>query len=86
MSNGGRNLRLKNSLSLAQSGKCALCGGRMINKQTITIDHVLPKTLGGKNVGNRLAVHRVCNTHKGGRMPKACELLLLEAVNLRVLA
>lgn len=70
----------------AQGGKCSICGGRIKNVGLVTIDHVTPRIFGGANNGNRLLAHATCNISKGERMPRPCELLLLEAANLRVLA
>ena len=65
----------------AQDGRCFLCQRQMASP---TEDHVVPKALGGKNRANRLLACGPCNVKKAHRKPYACELLMLQAVNLRV--
>jgi hypothetical protein len=76
----------------AQKGLCILCGTRIFfdvelpdwAPQRASFDHVLPRSRGGVNVGNRLAAHRRCNEDKGNRMPTGCELVWLAAVNAKL--
>jgi 5-methylcytosine-specific restriction endonuclease McrA len=49
-----------------------------------SFDHVVPRSKGGANVGNRIAMHRECNCLKSDRMPNGCELLWLAVVNARL--
>lgn len=49
-----------------------------------SIDHVMPRSLGGQSVGNKLVMHRECNTLKGNRLPNGCERIWLAAVNARL--
>lgn len=49
-----------------------------------SIDHVMPRSRGGRSLGNKLAMHRECNTQKGDRLPNGCELVWLSAVNARL--
>lgn len=76
----------------AQQGRCILCW-TMIDMEADfdpsapakpSFDHVLPRSLGGANEGNRLIAHRHCNTDKGNRRPTGCELVWLAAVNARL--
>lgn len=79
-------------LYVLQDGRCYLCGGRMgvrtaanlDRPDDATRDHVRPRRLRGKDVGNLLAAHRSCNEAKAARAPYPCELLYLEAVSLRL--
>jgi 5-methylcytosine-specific restriction endonuclease McrA len=76
----------------AQGGRCVLCGWALIfdddlpdhAPQRASFDHVIPRSRGGANHGNRLAAHRKCNTEKGSRMPTGCELVWLAAVNAKL--
>lgn len=80
-----------------QHGKCLLCGTplNMINPHNDmpywayhthrpTFEHVVPKAKGGKNIGNRLVAHRLCNQQKDDRMPTGCELIWLAMVNAKL--
>lgn len=75
-----------------QGGACLLCGTRLDLETAFpphddrrpSLDHVLPRSLGGVNVGNRLAAHRKCNSDKSNRRPTGCELVWLAAVNARL--
>ncbi len=82
----GPSLRSPLILRLAhiQGGRCYLCGGMMRERSSPTRDHVLPRAHGGKDGGNVLAAHSVCNNKKADRMPFPCEVLYLEAVNERL--
>ena len=77
-------------LLAAQGNQCAICGGDMrlhgsvTNHRRATLDHVRPRSRGGRRSGNVLLAHRICNIRKADRPPFPCELLLLEAVNLRL--
>ena len=73
--------RLRGALHRAQGGRCGLCGGRLRNMLSVTLDHVLPKSRGGMLGGNVVAAHANCNLRKGDRMPTGCELIMLLAVN-----
>ncbi len=76
---------------LAQGGVCFLCGDALDtdnlpanSPMRASFDHVVPVSLGGENIGNRMAAHRDCNGRKGNRRPYACELLFLSVVNIYV--
>ena len=53
-------------------------------KLKLTRDHVTPKAMGGRFWWNKLLTHAACNNRKGDRPPHPCELLYLEASNLRI--
>lgn len=67
---------------------CGYCGvrlgdkyrGRTLNRQDLTIDHVLPVSRGGKNTwSNTICACAACNHRKGDRMPhEVCMKLLWE--------
>lgn len=55
-----------------QGGLCALCGGPMRpngdEPDSITLDHVLPRSRGGSNhINNLQGAHKLCNTRRGNR-------------------
>ncbi|MBD3762628.1 HNH endonuclease signature motif containing protein [Rhizorhabdus sp.] len=78
--NPGRE-RLRGALYRAQGGRCGLCGARLRNMLAVTLDHVVPRALGGSFHGNLLAAHLQCNVKKADRAPTGCELIWLAAVN-----
>lgn len=48
-----------------QKGKCLHCGHLFQDEDLMEIDHILPKSLGGKNEYNNLQLlHRHCHDHK----------------------
>lgn len=64
----------------AQDGQCGACGYQM--GEDVTIDHVVPKALGGANHhSNYLAMHGKCNNAKADRMPNAFEISMNERKN-----
>jgi 5-methylcytosine-specific restriction endonuclease McrA len=72
-----------------QRGVCVGCGRAISASDTsanmrLSVDHVYPRSRGGVNAGNRLAMHRLCNAQKGSRPPTGCELVWLAAVNARM--
>ena len=53
---------------------CQYCGRRM---NILTIDHVIPRRLGGKHIWtNVVAACAPCNRRKGGKMPDKANMLL----------
>lgn len=85
----GDGARLKRAAD-AMGGRCAYCQRQMLTDWTechsdhghrhparMTWDHVVPRSRGGKNGGNRVPVCRACNHKKGNRMPTGCERLAL---------
>lgn len=61
--------------------RCFLCGFKM--QRGLTREHVWPKAAGGREAGNILLAHRLCNEAKEDRMPHPCELLYRDAIYLR---
>lgn len=49
-----------------------------------TRDHVVPKGGNGGNRGNVLLACEGCNLEKGNRLPWACELIYLAAINAQL--
>ncbi|WP_419661424.1 HNH endonuclease [Desulfosarcina variabilis str. Montpellier] len=53
---------------------CVYCGSR---EPPITVDHVFPRSLGGKsNFDNCVACCRACNTKKGAHLPREAGMAL----------
>jgi 5-methylcytosine-specific restriction endonuclease McrA len=79
-------LRKAKMLARLQGGCCYLCWNSFeAMRLTPTIEHVVPKSRGGANRGNLLAACEPCNVKKGSRAPHPCELILLAAINRRML-
>jgi 5-methylcytosine-specific restriction endonuclease McrA len=70
-----------------QAGLCALCGepiseaDRGKDALRPTIEHVIPRDLGGDNYRNLLIAHSQCNAMKSNDLPTGCEVIWLLAVN-----
>lgn len=78
-------------IAFMQHGRCVLCARALefgihpiYGDFRPSYEHVIPRSLGGRNVGNRLVSHRRCNSAKGSAKPTGCELLMLLAVNARL--
>lgn len=54
--------------------KCIYCG-RAFNQEAIALrftwDHIIPRSIGGANRGNKVAACGACNELKGSMMPNA---------------
>lgn len=67
----------KNSVFLRDNCTCAYCGTK-VSKQKVTIDHIKPKSQGGKNAWeNVISSCLSCNNKKGGRTPEQAGMKLL---------
>jgi 5-methylcytosine-specific restriction endonuclease McrA len=72
-----------------QNGVCILCNQRLVidfalrsdHPDRPSFDHVVSKAKGGQDRGNRIAVHRQCNSIKSNRDPTGCELIWLMVIN-----
>jgi len=57
--------------------KCQYCG-KICNLKELTIDHVIPKSQGGKNTWNNLvAACKPCNAYKANRRPEEINMKLI---------
>lgn len=66
-----------------QRGYCYLCAQPFYASQPPTLEHVTPRALGGKTQRNVLLAHSACNNGKSDRAPRPCEMIYLDAINLR---
>lgn len=76
-----------------QDGICAICGMPMLllkkgsptsqNKYAATIDHIIPKSMGGKLSGNSRAVHGYCNWTRNDneQRPRFIDTMVLRLSN-----
>ena len=56
---------IKAKLIQEQKGRCGICGNPFLPDDLIERDHIIPKTLGGKNIRKNVhAVHRYCHLNK----------------------
>lgn len=47
-------------------GRCSICGQRLRSKEEVTLDHIQPVSMGGKNsIDNLRAAHKECNMARG---------------------
>ncbi|MHC4148481.1 MAG: HNH endonuclease [Planctomycetota bacterium] len=58
--------------------RCQYCGKRYPTSE-LSLDHVIPRTMGGKSMwGNMVCACTGCNVKKGGRTPKEAGLSLIQ--------
>lgn len=64
----------KRNVYVRDGFRCAYCGGR---RDRLSIDHIIPKSRGGKtNFENCVAACKTCNLKKGGRTPSEAGMFL----------
>lgn len=82
---GAGSKSVRKALWKAQHGVCGICGYPILDGEMRTVDHVIPKAMGGADmVGNFVIAHSDCNSDKAARPPNGCELVWLLAVNARI--
>ena len=75
-----REVKFNRRNIMARDGnRCQYCG-RKLSVAQLSIDHVVPKSRGGKSSWlNVVTACNPCNTRKGGRMPAEASMRLLNA-------
>ena len=64
----------KKNVLIRDGFKCAYCGSE---KRKFTIDHIIPKSMGGKtNFENCVSSCKPCNNKKGNKMPSEARMYL----------
>jgi len=64
----------KRNVLIRDRFKCAYCGAR---REKLSIDHIIPKSRGGKmTFDNCVAACKPCNLKKGGRTPNEARMYL----------
>ena len=64
----------KKNVLVRDGFKCAYCGAE---RQRLTIDHIIPKSKGGKaNFENCVSSCKPCNNKKGNRTPREAQMYL----------
>jgi len=64
----------KKNVLVRDGFKCAYCGAE---RQRLTIDHIIPKSKGGKaNFENCVSSCKPCNNKKGDRTPREAQMYL----------
>lgn len=67
----------KLNLAKRQGYICAYTG-RKVDSKTVSVDHVIPRSRGGRNDwGNLVAAHKEVNNKKGNRTPEEAGMTLL---------
>lgn len=69
-------------IRVAQNNLCAICGSPFGSIKA-TLEHVIPRSRGGKYPANLLVSHASCNQARGAAMPTGCLIIMLAAVNAR---
>jgi 5-methylcytosine-specific restriction endonuclease McrA len=63
----------RNNVLRRDGNRCVYCG----SNQNLTLDHVVPRSQGGKDTwGNLVAACQECNTLKGNRTPEEAGMLM----------
>lgn len=74
----------KEKLWKLYEGKCSICGHQVI-LQNASIDHVLPKSKGGKNsMKNYALTHKKCNNKKGNKIIRQNVIPFDELAKLKI--
>lgn len=71
------DLRLtRRNLLVRDNFKCQYCGIR-VNSKEATIDHIMPRSRGGKNTWQNLTISCIdCNVSKGNKTPQEAGMIL----------
>ena len=72
-----KNNTIKLQLLWEHGRRCAICGKKIRSIDELTVDHIVPRSKGGKNIiSNCQLAHKSCNTRKSDTMPDKYEKLL----------
>ena len=72
----------KKTIWLRDKGQCQYCDKNLTIKDC-TIDHVIPKSKGGKHTWTNVVIAcRKCNQKKGSKLPKECGMIPREVPDL----
>lgn len=72
-----KNKSIKLQLLWKYGNRCAICGRKIRSLDELTVDHIIPKAKGGKNViSNCQLAHKTCNELKNDTMPDEYERML----------
>jgi len=67
----------RRNIYLRDRNQCQYCGSRP-PREDMTIDHVVPRSRGGRTVWENVVLAcSTCNTCKGNRMPRDCHMTLI---------
>jgi len=70
----GKRSRAKRKKRLAKKRVCAICG-LGLSPSEMTVDHIVPRSLGGSNEAwNLRAAHKRCNSARGSVMEDTAEV------------
>lgn len=75
--------RIRGRIWELQDHLCYLCHDP-VQFEVMTLDHVWPKSRGGKRPQNILGAHTGCNNAKGDRVPTREEMAYLRRINERL--
>jgi uncharacterized protein (TIGR02646 family) len=71
---------IKRSMLEKQNSRCAYCHKKLTIEQA-TIDHIVPRSNGGKGLWNNLCIAcRPCNVKKGAMAPHVWHGLLMQGL------
>ena len=68
----------RQNIYLRDAFRCQYCGTR-VSSQELNLDHVIPRSLGGKTTWENIVTCCIpCNVRKGGNTPEAVRLRLIQ--------
>jgi len=68
----------RQNIYLRDNFRCQYCGAR-VSSQELNLDHVTPRSLGGKTTWENIVTCCIpCNVRKGGNVPEAVGLRLIQ--------
>lgn len=68
----------RRNIYLRDKNVCQYCGDKF-NREDLTIDHVIPRSLGGKSTWKNVVLACVrCNSKKGDKSPAECGMQLVQ--------
>jgi 5-methylcytosine-specific restriction endonuclease McrA len=68
----------KKNLYIRDDGRCQYCG-KKLTLSTLSIDHIRPKSRGGKSQWTNVVIScKVCNAKKSGRLPSEARMKLIK--------
>lgn len=66
----GMRVRLKALIAGGEIIRCSLCGNPIDSPELLSLDHIIPKSKGGKNYSYNLQpTHHRCNRKKADTLP-----------------
>ena len=83
---GVRGQQKRTTIRMQYGLECRLCGGDIVDYRDFTLDHILPKALGGKDANENLwPAHKQCNYDRGVKSLEEWVEFYLERIEMQEL-